>query len=48
MNELRWEDGWDWFGIALGLIAFLFVCLPPKYDPAIRLKEWLDDDHRRL
>jgi len=30
------------WAIALGLIALVCVCLPCKYDPAIRLKEWLD------
>jgi hypothetical protein len=42
----------DYIGIALGLVALVCVCLPPRWDPAIRLKEWLDamdkegpDDH---
>jgi hypothetical protein len=30
-------------GIALGIFALICVCLPCRYDPAIRLKEWLDD-----
>jgi hypothetical protein len=36
-----------WWGYALGLIARVCVILPPKYDPAIRLKEWLEgwSDH---
>ena len=34
---------WDWVGVVCGLIALVCVCLPCKYDPAIRLKEWLDD-----
>jgi hypothetical protein len=29
-------------GIALGIIALICVCLPCRYDPAIRLREWLD------
>jgi hypothetical protein len=33
---------WDWLGIVLGLVALVCVCLPCKYDPAIRIKEWLD------
>ena len=33
----------DWFGVALGLIAVACVLLPPSIDPAIRLKQWLDD-----
>jgi hypothetical protein len=32
----------DWFGYTLGVIAILCVLLPPRYDPAIRLKEWMD------
>ena len=40
--EERWDDGWDWLGIVIGVIALVLVCLPPKYDPAIRLKEWLN------
>ena len=33
---------WDGVGIALGILALICVCLPYKYDPAIRLKEWLE------
>jgi hypothetical protein len=33
----------DWIGWALGIVALICIVLPPKYDPAIRLKEWLDD-----
>jgi hypothetical protein len=33
----------DWFGVALGLIAIACLLLPASRDPAIRLKEWLDD-----
>lgn len=33
----------DWFGIVLGVLALICVCLPCRYDPAIRFKEWLDD-----
>jgi hypothetical protein len=32
----------DWFGLALGVLALIIVILPPKYDPAIRMKEWLE------
>lgn len=32
----------DAIGVALGLVALIMVCLPPRYDPAIRIKEWLD------
>ena len=31
----------DWFGIALVVVAVVVVCLPCRYDPAIRLKGWL-------
>jgi hypothetical protein len=36
----------DWFGITLGVIAAVIVLLPCKYDPAIRMKEWLDGQER--
>jgi hypothetical protein len=29
--------------LALGVTVLIMICLPPKYDPAIRIKEWLDD-----
>jgi hypothetical protein len=32
----------DAIGVALGRDALIMVCLPPRYDPAIRIKEWLD------
>lgn len=32
--------------ILLGACAALLLC-PPKYDPAIRLKEWFMDKDRR-
>jgi type IV secretory pathway TrbD component len=34
----------DWFGVTLWVIAVVIVLLPCKYDPAIRMKEWLDGD----
>jgi hypothetical protein len=37
---------WDDIGIALGLFALICVFLPCKYDPSIRLKEWLDDERQ--
>lgn len=40
----NWGTGSDWLFV-LGLIALALV-IPPKYDPAIRLKEWLQR-HRR-
>jgi hypothetical protein len=46
------EQLFDWVGIGLGLFALVCVFLPCKWDPAIRIKEWLDsmdkeggDDH---
>lgn len=30
----------DWITAALILLCIVLVCLPPRYDPAIRLKEW--------
>jgi hypothetical protein len=35
----------DYLGIALGVLALILVCLPPRYDPAIRIKEWLEGWH---
>jgi hypothetical protein len=32
----------DWLGIACGVIALVCLCLPPRYDPAIRLKQWME------
>jgi hypothetical protein len=32
----------DWFGDLLAVIALVCLLLPPKYDPAIRLKEWME------
>jgi hypothetical protein len=32
----------DWVGLLLGGIALVCVLLPCRYDPAIRMKEWLD------
>jgi hypothetical protein len=32
----------DMLGIALGIFALICVLLPCRYDPAIRLREWLD------
>jgi hypothetical protein len=30
----------DILGYAFGVAAIIFVLLPPRYDPAIRWKEW--------
>jgi hypothetical protein len=38
---MNWRD---WFDIAVIVGCVLLVLLPPKYDPAIRLREWLDKD----
>ena len=32
----------DWWGIVAGAFALICVCLPCKYDPAIRWKERLE------
>lgn len=37
----------DWLGIALGLIALVILCLPPRYDPAIRWKERQEGWHTK-
>lgn len=33
-------------GVFLGLICVALVFCPPKYDPAIRLKEWMEGRHK--
>jgi hypothetical protein len=30
----------DWLGWALFAVCLVLTLLPPKWDPAIRLKEW--------
>lgn len=32
--------------LLLGAVIILLIALPPKYDPAIRLKIWLDQKNR--
>jgi hypothetical protein len=32
----------DWLGYALGAIAVVCLILPPRYDPGIRLKMWME------
>jgi hypothetical protein len=32
----------EWIGYGLVLLALVCLVLPPRFDPAIRLKEWLD------
>lgn len=34
-------EAWMAFLVVLALVA-LFLIIPAKYDPAIRLREWLD------
>jgi hypothetical protein len=36
--------GMTTIGIALGVFALICVLLPCRYDPAIRLREWLTED----
>jgi len=31
----------DWYTVALIVGCVVLVLLPPKWDPAIRLKEWV-------
>lgn len=38
----------DYLGIAMGVFALVCLCLPPKYDPAIRWKEWLNEDGKAI
>lgn len=40
MIELLWPS--SWWGRALVIASVLLIFLPPKYDPAVRLKEWLE------
>lgn len=40
MSELIWPTTWWGWGLAILSVALIF--LPPKYDPAIRLKEWFE------
>lgn len=35
----------DWIGYILIAACVVLVLLPPKYDPAIRLKEWAEKRH---
>jgi hypothetical protein len=39
-------QGWDWFGVTPWVIIAILVLLPCRYDPAIKMKEWLDDKER--
>lgn len=34
----------QWWGILLVVACVVLVFLPPRFDPAIRLKEWLEKD----
>ena len=36
----------DWIGYLACAAAVILILLPPKYDPAIRLKEWNERKHR--
>jgi len=31
----------------LGAICIILIVLPPKWDPAIKIKEWLDETNAR-
>jgi hypothetical protein len=32
----------DWIDVALILVSAALILAPPKYDPAILLKEWIE------
>lgn len=34
----------NWFEVTLVSLIVILVLLPPKYDPAIRFKEWIKKD----
>jgi len=40
--------GLNWWTFLVWVVGWmlLFLLLPPRYDPAIRLKEWLQRRHR--
>ena len=40
MSEFFWPTTWWGWGL-VGLSVVLLV-LPPRFDPAIRLKEWIE------
>lgn len=40
MWELIWPE--PWWGKALNIACLALIFLPPKYDPAVRLKEWIE------
>lgn len=40
MMELIWLT--TWWGWGLVILSVLLIFLPPRYDPAVRLKEWIE------
>lgn len=32
----------DWFSDLLVVVCLVLLALPPRYDPAIRWKEWME------
>lgn len=36
---MSWDD---WACTILGALCLLLIVLPPRWDPAIRLKEWAE------
>lgn len=35
-------ESWTWTEWLALSVCFVLVVLPPRYDPVIRLKEWID------
>lgn len=40
MMELIWPT--TWWGWGLVILSVLLIFLPPRYDPVVRLKEWIE------
>lgn len=34
----------NWFEVTIISLCVILVLLPPKYDPVIRFKEWIEKD----
>jgi hypothetical protein len=44
---LRREVVVNWIAFAIAALCVLMAVLPPRYDPAIRLREWIEREKRR-
>ena len=40
LMELIWPT--TWWGWGLVILSVVLIFLPPRYDPAVRLKEWIE------